>query len=674
MRSRTLPLALALTCALSALGSQIASAAKLAPLPQSDYAVRPACSAPLPGQASCLALGLEPRTAAAQARVHRLANRSSPQAPPPKASECAENYPSTCLTPEDLRSAYFPGEQPEAPASEPQTIALVDAYNDLNAEADLGIYDTEFNLPPCTTANGCFQKVGESGSESSLPFPKSKTELDEFASGRPRQQAEAEEAEGWALETATDIEVAHAVCRNCHILLVEASGPEFSEPGLETAENRAVVLHATEISDSWGGKESGIDEEAFNHRGIAIVAAAGDDGYLNWDQYAPPGEASPAYFEGADYPASSPHVISVGGTHLNLSAGDAWESESAWNSEGAGGSGCSTSLLAQTWQRHVADWTEVGCGQHRANADISADADPLTGVNVYDSTLYPFEEKGKKVEAVPNWAPIGGTSVASPIIASMVALAGGAHGVAYPAKTLYSHLGTPSLHDVTTGGNGKCEDNYTACSGSLSSPLDCGPGAWICNTTGGYDGPTGVGTPNGIGAFKVEASIEGSEEGEPKGNPLEGGSEAPGGGSINKGSGPSGNPSTNSVGPGNSPGGTPGKPGSSRSTATKVARISALALTAKARAALRRAGLTLAQLGFSFILNRSVGVRVKLAIQTNTGAHAHWRTLPSSFKFAAVKGLNRRRLRGSGQLAPGVYRLTLTPSGGAARSITIRIR
>src|ERR1019366_4606078 len=97
-----------------------------------------------------------------------------------------------------------------------------------------------------------------------------------------------------------------------------------------------------------------------------------------------------------------------------------------------------------------------------------------------------------------------GTSVASPIIASMVALAGGAHAVAYPAQTLYSHLGSPLLHDVTSGGNGQCDAEYLSCSGSLSplSPLDCGQGAWICNTTAGYDGPTGVGTPNGIGAFK----------------------------------------------------------------------------------------------------------------------------------------------------------------------------
>ena len=200
------------------------------------------------------------------------------------------------------------------------------------------------------------------------------------------------------------------------------------------------------------------------------------------------------YFQGADYPAASPRVISVGGTRLSLDASGAWQSESTWNSEGAGGSGCSGSLQAPEWQRQVDDWAQVGCGERRANADIAADADPSTGVNVYDSTPYPYEEAGEKLSTVLHWAPIGGTSVASPIIASMVALAGGAHGVPYLAQTLYSHSGSSLLHDVTEGGNGECDNNYSACGGSLNSPLDCGLGAWVCNATTGYDGPTGVGT------------------------------------------------------------------------------------------------------------------------------------------------------------------------------------
>jgi hypothetical protein len=697
-----------LVCSLLAISAPLSAAGATGePLPRSDYAVRPACSAPAPGRASCLALGLEPKTTASRARVHPLATKTRPRTGLAKASECAVDYPSTCLTPENLQSVYFPGEQPDAPASEPQTIALVDAYNDLTAEADLNVYATEFGLPACTKANGCFKQVGESGSEasSSLPFPKTKAELEAFAKGTTQQREEAEEAEGWALETATDVEVAHAVCNNCQIVLVEAGVAEYSKLGV--AENTAVALHATEISNSWGGPESGADSQAFNHAGIAITAAAGDDGYLNWDQYATREEEGSPYFDGADYPASSPHVISVGGTHLSLGPSGAWQSESAWNSEGAGGSGCSASLQAPEWQQHVSDWAQVGCGQHRANADISADADPATGVNVYDSTRYPYEEEGKKLSTVLHWAPIGGTSVASPIIASMVALAGGAHGVAYPAQTLYSHLGSSLLHDVTEGGNGECHDNYSSCGGSLTSPLDCGIGAWICNTTAGYDGPTGVGTPNGIDAFKPgEAPAKGVEEGEPKTKSSEEGKPEGGGSKGSEGSGKgsevsgtesestdtgSGNPgnepedssnqpsnlSSSSGAPGgvdNAPSGPAGKSSStSESTATQSVRVLALALTPNARAALHRGRLTIAQLALSFRLNRATTVRVTLAVRVRSGTRTHWRALTASLAFAAIKGANRHRLHGSSGLKAGTYRLTLTPSGGTARSLTIRV-
>ena len=671
----------AMVCALAAIGvSPTTAGATVGPLPQSNYVVRPACSAPTQGRASCLALGLEPRSVAARARVHPLATKSSPHTGLTQASECAVDYPSTCLTPQNLRNAYLSGEQLRAPESEPQTIALVDAYGDPSAEADLNVYAAEFGLPACTRADGCFKQMSEGGGEatSSLPFPKTKAELEAFAKGTTQQRKAAEEAEGWALETATDIEVAHAICQNCHILLVEASSPEY--PELETAENTAAI-HANEISDSWGGPEGGVDDQAFDHPGIAIVAAAGDDGYLNWDQYAARGEPGSPYFQGADYPASSPHVISVGGTSLTLNAGGTWQSESAWNSRGAGGSGCSDSLPAPTWQLHVGDWAQVGCGQHRANADIAADADPSSGVDVYDSIPYPYEEEGKRLTTVLHWAPIGGTSVAAPIIASMFALAGGAHGVAYPAQTLYSHLESTLLHDVSTGGSGECNGNYSACSGSLSSPLDCGAGAWICNATNGYDGPTGVGTPNGIGAFEVGgSSTGGGGEGEHKNNPLEESKYSTGGDSptVNEASGiqSTGGPSSSSAGggPGSTADGTSGKSGpASVGIVTHVARVSAFELTSNARTALRHHRPTIAQVAFSFVVSRAVSVRATFTVRVGVGAHAHWRALPVSLMFAAVKGLNRRRLHSFGELQGGLYRLTLAPSGGTARSISFRV-
>jgi subtilase family serine protease len=598
-------------------------------------------------------------------------------------AECPHAYEASCLTPQELNNAYFPGEKPDGPASpgEQQTVALIDAYNDLEAEHDLQVYDKEFSLPECTRANGCFEQANENGSTepTSLPFPTSpleqETEETECQSKKARESApereakeaackNVEEAEGWALETSTDIEVAHGICQNCRILLVEARSPEYKE--LETAEQTAAVkLGATEISNSWGGQAPPSDSPAFNHAGVVITAAAGDDGYLNWEQYSTRNKAGSPYFDGTDYPASSPHVVAVGGTSLTVGVGGVWENETVWNKGGgAGGGGCST-LPAQPWQQQ--DSEKVDCGGSRVVADVSADADPATGVAVYDSVPYPHETEPL------DWVPVGGTSVASPMIASMFALAGGAHGVAYPAETLYSHLGTSALHDVTSGGNGKCDGSYsTSCSGSLASPLDCGVGAWICNATIGYDGPTGVGSPNGLDAFKVieegkqtSKSIE--ELGRSGGNNSSGGSENAGGTTTTGGGSSSG-----STGGGATLDWTHAKPLSA------PVRVSALALTAEARSAVRHHRPTVSQLAFSCTLSRAASERVTLALQIHSGKvhagnHTRWRTLASSLTFAAIKGLNRRHLHGSAGLTPGIYRLTLMPTGGAARSITIRV-
>ena len=210
---------------------------------------------------------------------------------------------------------------------------------------------------------------------------------------------------------------------------------------------------------------------------------------------------------GVGYPASSPHVVSVGGTSLTMTGagGQAWGTESVW---GSSGGGCSVNFPAQAWQRGVSDWSAVGCGtgseSRRASNDVAADADPYTGVAVYDSVPYLAPGEPPRDGSPPGWTPLGGTSVASPIVASMFALAGGSHGVAYPAQTLYSHLGSGLVHDITEGGNGECEGFYgDGCSGSMVplSPEDCGSGALICNASAGYDGPSGVGTPDGVGAF-----------------------------------------------------------------------------------------------------------------------------------------------------------------------------
>lgn len=694
---------------------QLAAGAGVSPLPESDYTARGACSAPAPGRASCMALELERQPTAAQSQSDPLAAGSGARTSLATATECAAEFPSGCLTPQDLRSAYFPLEATEAPASEPQTVALVDAYNDPKAEADLQVYSKAFDLPAihaCSgSESGCFEQVGQNGTDA-LPFPRTEaarkatetvcvseklreTELEL----KKREEAcdELVEAEGWAIEISTDIEMTHAICQNCKILLVEANAPVYTD--LEAAEETAVRLGATEVSNSWGGAQEGSSGRAFDHPGTVITASAGDYGYLNWTEAEAAEEAEKegretGYFAGPDYPAASPDVVAVGGTKLTMSDG-VRRSETVWNedpdpeggNQGGGGGGCSASFTAQPWQQAVPDWAKVGCGDKRAVADVSADADPYTGVAVYDSVPTIQEPApGEVVNEPLEWWPIGGTSVASPIIGSMFALAGGAHGVAYPAQTLYSHLGSSALHDITSGGNGACDDKYLTCSGSLSSPLDCGEGVLICNAASGYDGPTGVGTPNGIGAFKV------LEEGEPTSKPIEepgaSKSSTPSGGKgeepQSSGDGESGEGSgvgDSSTGPSDDAtqgGATQSE--SSNTTSTPHAgavkqptRISNLTLTAAARAAVSSHRATATQIAFSCTLSLAATVRVSLSIEIHSADHTRWRILPASLAFNAVKGLNRRHLHSSEKLAPGTYRLTLTPAGGTARSITFGV-
>ena len=349
------------------------------------------------------------------------------------------------LTPELLHAAYalpnatFPSSQ--------QTIAVVDAFNDPTAEADLGVYDRQFGLPECTTANGCFRKLNQEGRTSPLP------------------QREG----GWATEISLDVQMAHAICQGCHVMLVEANNESFANLG--AAVDAAVSAGATEVSNSYGGAElSGYtaDNGPYNHPGVVITASAGDCGYFN---------EGCRGAEAANFPASSPDVVAVGGTTLTES-GPTWTS-TVWE---GGGSGCSVVFSAPAWQSAVAGFSATACDSGRSVADVAAVGNPYTGVEVYDSTANPGGYP-------TGWGVWGGTSVASPVIAAEFALGGGAHGVAYPAATLYSHIGEGSaLYDVVSGSNGSCTD------------------ASSCSARHGYDGPTGVGSPIGLSAFATAVS------------------------------------------------------------------------------------------------------------------------------------------------------------------------
>ncbi|MQS13573.1 peptidase S8 [Streptomyces kaniharaensis] len=325
--------------------------------------------------------------------------------------------------PNDLRSAY----NLPAGGGAGQTIAVIDAFDDPNAEADLAVYRAQFGLPACTTANGCFRKIDQNGG-TSYPTPDA----------------------GWAGEISLDVDMVSAIAPNAHILLVEANSATMEDLG--AAVNQAVAQGAKYISNSYGGPEDPSDSTSdnlyFNHPGVAITASSGDSGY------------------GAQYPAGSQYITSVGGTTLTRNSSARGWGETVWGSfigVSGTGSGCSAYDAKPSWQ------TDTGCSK-RTIADVAAVADPNTGVAVYQT----YGGNG--------WVVYGGTSVSSPIIASVYAVAGTPGAGDYPAKYPYQHTG--ALYDVTSGADGLCWPFY------------------LCMARSGYDGPTGLGTPNGLTAFR----------------------------------------------------------------------------------------------------------------------------------------------------------------------------
>jgi subtilase family serine protease len=303
-------------------------------------------------------------------------------------------------------------------------VALIDAYDDPNAAGDLATYRSAWGLSPCTSTSGCFKKINEHGKGSPLPSPAGST--------------------GWDVEESLDVDMVSAICPKCHILLVEANSASQSDLG--TAVNAAVAAGAKYVSNSYGFPESSsettLDKKYYKHPGVAITAADGQDGY------------------GVAYPAASRYVTAVGGTSLEKSSTARGFTETVWAGAGAG---CSAYERKPTFQ------TDHRCSK-RTDNDVAAVADPNTGVAIYDT----YTQGG--------WLEVGGTSVSSPIIASVYALAGRPAAGTYPNSYPYAHR--PDLYDVTIGSDGTCSPMY------------------LCNARRGYDGPSGLGTPHGVAAFK----------------------------------------------------------------------------------------------------------------------------------------------------------------------------
>jgi hypothetical protein len=673
----------------------------------SAYTATPVCAPPSFGHAGCLSLRLVRRSASirptAALRTGTSATGASPHTTPsPVLGEAG-------YTPEELHSAY------ELPTSAPpgQTIALVDAYNDPSAAEDLAAYSEEFGLPTC--ASGCFAQYNQEGKTTGLPFPRTTGELETWrTSASKAKKEEAVRAEGWGLEISLDIETAHAICQNCNIALVEAKSTSYAD--LEAAERAAAGLGATEISNSWGGPECGgptLSEcvsgtQAFDHPGIVITASAGDDGYLSW--------AARANERGfASFPASSPDVVAVGGTRLELkSHTHAWRSETVWNDggesggepdgHGASGGGCSVVFSAQPWQQNLSDWSSVGCAAQRAVSDVSADADPYTGVAVRYSRPeceFEYEEESGEVKSVPHWCMIGGTSLASPLVASVFALAGGADGVEYPAETLYQNekLLPASLHDVTpssqSGSNGRCtlpfdeEEALTSCTPEQEARASCSL-QLICLAHSGYDGPTGVGTPHGLEAFKPPsaeglrqlAEIEVKERAEAKAAAeARSAAEAQAAAEANARTEASRRAEERALEEARrlaeastQPAGSATQVGATATSADAPAplHVSTLMLTSRALVALNTRRPSLSQVGFSFIASAATKVRVVLARQVRTRGRVRWEQL-HAYILGAVRGTNSKHLSGRGALVAGDYRLTLAPSQGTALSLVFKL-
>jgi subtilase family serine protease len=321
------------------------------------------------------------------------------------------------LDPATIRSVY--GFPTGATAGAGQTIAIVDAYDDPTAENDLNVFSGQYGLSACTTANGCFTKVNQTGGTS---YPRANS--------------------GWALEISLDVQWAHAIAPGAKILLVEASSNSFSN--LLAAEDYA-RQHAQYVSNSWGGSESSGEASYDSHflapsgKTVSFFVSAGDSGLP------------------AEYPSASPNVISVGGTTLTFNSDGSLKSETGWSS---GGGGCSAYEAATGAQTGFSGYGQVSCGGKRATPDVSLDADPNSGVSVYDSTSY-YGQGG--------WWTVGGTSASSPMWAAAAADAGAL------VNSAFVYGNTISFRDITQGNNGApCLTGYDLCSGR---------GSWLYATS-----------------------------------------------------------------------------------------------------------------------------------------------------------------------------------------------
>jgi len=326
------------------------------------------------------------------------------------------------LGPADFTSAY----KLNASKTSTATIAIVDAFNYPNAASDLATYRAQFGLPPCTVASGCFTIVNQNGATSPLP-------------------GNAPAGDDWTVEAALDLQMASAACPTCKLVLFAAQDDQGD--GLFIAQNAAAArAGVVAISNSWGepspGNDVSLDSQFFTHsQAVNVFVSSGDSGNTG---------------AAGDYPSTSAHVIAVGGTHLVRSSATRGWTETAWR---GAGSSCSGVIAKPAFQSSA---VPTAACTRRAASDISAVADPNTGVAVFNA-------------GAGGWIVVGGTSASSPLVAGIFArygISGASHDASFP----YAH--TSEFFDITSGNNGRCTSA-------------------LCRARAGWDGPTGIGSPNG---------------------------------------------------------------------------------------------------------------------------------------------------------------------------------
>ena len=381
-----------------------------------DMAAKSTCATPLPGQLGCATQVLVSKRTGRP--IHpRIRLRRGSGSTAHIASVRGEVAPTT-MTPAYLQQAYDLSYL-SATRGAGDRVAIVSVNDDPNAASDLATFRSTYGLPACTTANGCFTQLNENGQSAPLPT----TEW------------------SWAQEESLDLDAVSALCPNCRIIVVEANAPDPAD--LQSAIAAAIEAGANQVSISAAGEYSGDPFTDFSAPGVSILAAAGDDGV------APAGYAA--------YPAALPYVTAVGGTSLNADRASSptprGVTESAWSGSGAD---CDTQEQPLPYQ------PATGCAG-RMYSDVSADANPATGLTFYDSQA-------------GGWLDGGGTSLATPLTAAFEAVTG-----VDGSTPQWAYTDSPNLNDPSTGSTGMCAGTLTL----------------LCDATTGYDGPTGAGSISG---------------------------------------------------------------------------------------------------------------------------------------------------------------------------------